>query len=107
VLELIKSYLPKELTYKQGSRIRHIRPEEVGFVYYVISRMDESDQHFILANSLTYSRADELFMAEFGVKCGRHKFSGIIKLLLNCGLIEKAGNYKVGLRGNCYRVKTG
>jgi hypothetical protein len=107
VLELIKTHLPKELTYKQGKRIKCFSPEEAGFVYYVISRMDESDQYFLLANSLTYNRADELFMAEFGVKCGRHKFSGIIKLLLNCGLIEKVGNYKVGLRGNCYRVRIG
>ncbi len=107
VLELIKNHLPKELKYKQGKRIKSISYEEIGFVYHIISKMNESDQYFVLANSLTYKRADELFISEFGIKCGRHKFSGIIKLLLNCGLIEKVGNYKVGLRGNCYRAKVG
>ena len=48
--------------------------------------------------------AERLFIKEFGRKCGRHKFAGIIKILMGSSLIEKTGNYKVGLRGNCYRV---
>jgi hypothetical protein len=102
VLGLMKLYLPEDLIYKQGKKTKSISPEEIGFIYHVIRRMEDSEQHVILRNSLSYSQADELFLAEFGKKCGRHKFPGIIKILLSCGLIKKSGNYKVGLRGNCY-----
>ena len=105
ILKLIKSHLPEKLTYKQGKKVKTITYEEIGYVYQVIKKMEESDQDYILANSLSYNRADELFIEEFGHKCGKHKFSGIIKILLNARLIEKSGNYKVGLRGNCYRTK--
>ena len=66
--------------------------------------MENSEQDYLLSNSLSYSRADELFEKEFGRKCGRHKFSGIKKILLNSSLIKKSANYKVGLRGNCYKT---
>jgi hypothetical protein len=105
VLSLIGPCLHGNLSYKQGKKTRSISPEEIGFVYHVICRMEDSEQYVLLGNSLSYSQADELFLAEFGKKCGRHKFSGIIKILVNYKLIEKVGNYKVGLRGNCYVAK--
>ncbi|MBE0536844.1 MAG: hypothetical protein IH624_14355 [Phycisphaerae bacterium] len=104
VLEAIECYLPDKVGYKQGKNLKSIDMDELGFVYYIIKRMGEAEQNCILANSLTYGRADECFLNEYGKKCGRHKFSGIIKVLLKSGLIEKVGSYKVGLRGNCYRV---
>lgn len=102
VLNLMKSYFPEKLTFKQGKATRTINPEDIGFVYYVIAMMGNSDQHDILKNSLSYKQADELFLSVFGQICGRHKFSAIIKILRNRGLIEKVRNYKTGLRGNCY-----
>jgi len=105
ILDEIGQSLPEILTYRQGKRIKNIKPEEIGFVYYIIRRMDDQEQDYILANSLSYSRADEYFLAEYGKKCSKHKFSGILKILLSSGLIEKYGSYKVGLRGNCYKVK--
>jgi len=102
ILSLISCCVPGDMSYRQGKRTRNIAFEEIGFVYHVICRMEDSEQHVILRNSLSYSQADDLFLAEFGKKCGRHKFSGIIKILLSCGLIGKTGNYKVGLRGNSY-----
>ena len=104
VLKLIKPHLPEKLEYKQGKRIKPMTKEEVGYVYHIIRKMENSEQDYLLSNSLSYSRADELFEKEFGCKCGRHKFSGIIKVLLGKGLIVKCKNYKVGLRGNCYRT---
>jgi len=105
VVDLVKFYLPQKLSYKQGKTTRSISPEEIGFVYHVICRMDDSEQYVLLGNSLSYAQIDKFFMNEFGKKCGRHKFPGIIKILLSCKLIKKTGNYKVGLRGNCYRPK--
>jgi hypothetical protein len=67
--------------------------------------MGNSDQHVILKNSLSYSQVDELFLSEFGKKCGRNKFPAILKILKSGGLIQKVRNYKVGLRGNCYEAK--
>ena len=104
---VIESYLPENLVYKQGKKIKILTSEEIGYVYYVVKKMDEVEQDYILSNSLSYNQADELFIKEFGKKCGRHKFSGIIKILMGSSLIEKTGNYKVGLRGNCYRLKVG
>ncbi len=104
-LSLISSCVPGNMSYRQGKQIKNIAPEDIGFVYHIICRMENADQNIVLANSLSYSQADELFLAEFGKKCGRHRFSGIIKILLRCSLIEKVRNYKVGLRGNCYRAK--
>ena len=105
VLSLMKSCFPEKLTFKQGKATRTINPEDIGFIYYVISKMGNSNQYIILKNSLSYKQADELFLSEFGQICGRHKFSAIIKTLRNRGLIEKVRNYKAGLRGNCYEAK--
>ena len=104
IMDKITSCLPETLTYQQGSRQKTIKVEEIGYVYYLIQQMDGSEQNTILSNTLSYSQVDDYFISEFRKKCGRHKFSGILKLLLQYELIEKVGNYKVGLRGNCYRV---
>ena len=107
VLGLIKPHLPEKLEYKQGKKTKPITQEELGYVYHIIRKMETTEQDYLLSNSLSYSRADELFEKEFGRKCGRHKFSGIKKILLNKGRIRKCANYKVGLRGNCYRTTEG
>ena len=88
------------LSHRDGSVV-------VWYIYHIIRKMENSEQDYLLSNSLSYSRADELFQKEFGRKCGRHKFSGIKKILLSKGLIVKCRNYKVGLRGNCYRTTEG
>ena len=105
ILKFIEFHLRGKLEYKQGKRTRSITHEEIGYVYHIIKKMEKSDQDYILSNSLSYSQTDDFFMKEFSHKCGRHKFSGILKILLNSNLIIKTRNYKVGLRGNCYRVK--
>ena len=77
------------------------------YVYHIIKKKEITEQDYLLSNSLSYKQADELFKKEFGCKCGRHKFSGIKKILLSKGWIVKCRNYKVGLRGNCYRTTEG
>lgn len=104
LITFLLRHFPEKMTYKQGSRIKNIIIEEVGFVYYIIVKMGELDQDYVMANSLSYKRVDDLFMDQFGHKCGRHKFSAILKTLLENNLIKKVGNYKIGLRGNCYSI---
>jgi hypothetical protein len=104
LLKMMKTYLPETLAYAQGSRRRALSLEEVCYVYYPIEQMEWVEQNSILENSLSYNQVDDYFISEFGKKCGKHKFSGILKLLIANELIKKVGNYKVGLRGNCYQV---
>jgi hypothetical protein len=100
----MKQYLPEKMSYKQGKKTLNVDPEDIGFVYNIIKRMEESEQNIILRNSLSYKQADELFLSEYGKKCGKNKFSAIIKILMKQDMIKKVANYKVGLRGNCYRT---
>ena len=66
--------------------------------------MENSEQNPVLQNSLSYKRADELFLQELGRKCGGHKFNQILKDLINSEQIIKTGNYQSKLKGNCYRT---
>jgi hypothetical protein len=105
IIDSIHTSLPKDLTYAQGKRIKTFTMEEIGYVYYVIKQMENTEQNAILKHSLSYTHIDELFLKEFGRKCGRHKFAGIIKALVEFAMVEKIGSYKVGLKGNSYRIK--